>query len=121
MWPFKNEAGSAPVEFVLVVLPIFSVTLLTWSLITGGYLKLVLTDSVIEGARTAALADQGIREGKLRVVELTSKATMGLIQPLVSGNWQVDAFGNRIVSISASIQSPFRLGVTSSAFAETQG
>jgi hypothetical protein len=97
-----------------------SVTFLTWNLIVASYLKLVLTDSVIEGSRTAALADQGIQAGKQRVIELTSRASAGLVTPIVSGGWQTDDAGNRIASISAAVYTPFQIEVTSYALAETQ-
>ena len=120
MWRSKNESGSAPIEFVLLVLPVMAVTFLTWNLIVGSYLKLVMTDSVIEGARTAALADQSLVDGKSRVFDLVTRATMGLAKPIVVANSYLDSFGNRVVSISANLQGPMRIEVTSIAMAEIQ-
>jgi Flp pilus assembly protein TadG len=66
----RRSQGSAVIEFVLLSVPLtlLSITVVATALM--GFSKSVITDSIIEGARFAALADQSPQDGCDRASKL---------------------------------------------------
>lgn len=62
----SRERGSAAVEFVLVALPMVATFVATISITLYSYLRTVMLESTMEGARYAALADQNLNSGMTR-------------------------------------------------------
>jgi TadE-like protein len=78
------EAGSAVAEFIMVV-PLL--TMLTLSVLQLGlalHVRNTVLDAAAEGARFAALADNGLAEGELRTRDLIAAA----VGPGYAGNVQ---------------------------------
>lgn len=82
----SSETGSATSEFVLVALPMLSIFLASFAIVLSGYVKTVILDATIEGARYAALADQDLAAGALRARQLISSA--------LGAGWQVEISGS---------------------------
>lgn len=115
---FRNQRGSAPIQFILLLLPTLAIPWLTWNLVIAGYLKLTLTDAAIEGARFAALADQSLESGKLRALQLINLATRGLAAANVIANESASTSGQRIVQIQIETYLPIRVQARAVAIAE---
>lgn len=69
-----DDAGSAPVEFVLVGALLTVLTLAVIQLALAVYVRNVVHDAAVEGAFHAALADTSAAEGAERTRELVSRA-----------------------------------------------
>ena len=74
MWSLSRQEGSAVTDFVLVVFPMLAIFVATTTITLGSYARMVLLDSTIEGARHAALADQGLVEGVAKTKKLVAAA-----------------------------------------------
>ncbi len=69
-----DEAGSAPVEFVLVGALLTVLTLAVVQLGLAVYVRNVVHDAAVEGAFHAALADTSLAEGGERTREIVTRA-----------------------------------------------
>ena len=87
MWSASNSNGSAVTDFVLVAFPMLAIFVATTSITFGSYARVVLLDSTIEGARYAALADQGIASGIARTKQLVAAALGPGVRVDVSGSF----------------------------------
>lgn len=66
MW---RSRGSAPVEFILVSVPLVLMTLSVLSISLNGFAKNVAQDIAVDTARYASLADQGASRAMSRAYE----------------------------------------------------
>lgn len=101
-----------------MILPVLALPWLTWNLVAAGYLKLVLTDAAIEGARFAALADQSPEAAKARALRMVSQATGGLASANASFRRQIDASGVVNVELQLVTVEPFQIVARAKAIAE---
>jgi Flp pilus assembly protein TadG len=69
-----DEAGSSPVEFVLVGSLLTLLTLGVIQLALAVYVRNVAHDAAVEGAFHAALADTSLEEGAARTREIVARA-----------------------------------------------
>lgn len=69
-----DDAGSSPVEFVLVGALLTLLTLAVIQLALGVYVRNVVHDAAVEGAFHAALADTSLAEGAERTRGLVARA-----------------------------------------------
>jgi hypothetical protein len=69
-----SERGSAVAEFVLVVPLLTVLTLAVLQLGLGMHVRNTVLDAAAEGARHAALADNGLAEGRARTRDLITAA-----------------------------------------------
>jgi len=115
-----SEKGSAVAELVLLMVPILFLPLATISLTLNSYVKLVLTDVAIEGARTAALADQTIEDGVARTKVMLARALGRDVNPSVLISRSRNSQGLAVVNIMLQIEQPIAMAVTTHALAETQ-
>ncbi|MCK6067941.1 MULTISPECIES: TadE/TadG family type IV pilus assembly protein [Microbacterium] len=69
-----DDAGSSPVEFVLVGALLTLLTLAVIQLALGVYVRNVAHDAAVEGAFHAALADTTLAQGAERTRELVARA-----------------------------------------------
>jgi hypothetical protein len=69
-----DEAGSSPVEFVLVggLLTVLTLAVLQLALVV--YVRNVVHDAAVEGAYRAALADATLADGEARTREIVTRA-----------------------------------------------
>jgi len=116
----EAERGSAVVEMVLLIVPILFLPLATISVTLNAYLRLVLTDVAIEGARTAALADQTLEDGVVRAKSLLTGALGREVNPTVMISRSQNSQGLAVVKIMLQIEKPIAMAVTTHALAETQ-
>lgn len=70
MWLVSRERGSAVADFVLVAFPMLALFVVTMTISFASYARTVILDATIEGARFAALADQGIEAGVRKTKDL---------------------------------------------------
>lgn len=115
---FKSQRGSAPVQFVLMLLPTLALPWLTWNLAIAGYLKLALTDAAIEGSRYAALADQSLASGQARARRLINLATHGLAEVNVVGSRTQSRSGQQFIEIQIESIAPIRVRSAARAMVE---
>lgn len=73
-WALADDAGSSPVEFVLVGGLLTLLTLAVIQLALGVYVRNVVHDAAVEGAFHAALADTSLAEGAERTRGLVTRA-----------------------------------------------
>lgn len=71
---WRNEEGSASVEFVFVGILLTFLTLGVLQLALTLHVRNTVQDAAVEGARWAALADSSPEEGAQRTAELISSA-----------------------------------------------
>lgn len=116
----RNERGSAVAEVVLLMVPILFLPLATISVTLNAYLRLVLTDVAIEGARTAALADQTLDDGVVRAKSLLISALGREVNPTVIISRSQNSQGFAVVQIMLQIEKPIAMVVTTHALAEIQ-
>jgi len=76
VWSVSRERGSAVADFVLVAFPMLALFVGTVTISFASYARTVILDATIEGARFAALADQGLATGKQKTKDLI-KASLG--------------------------------------------
>ena len=95
MWSASREKGSAVTDFVLVAFPMLAIFSATISISLGSYARVVLLDATIEGARFAALADQGIASG----IATTQKLVAGSLGP--AARVEVEGFSKRFGKIES--------------------
>ena len=76
-----ESRGSAAVDFVLISVPLVLLALSVLGVALFGFVRNVMFDSAIEGARFAALADQNTRAGCLRAQELFRTTLGSAIKP----------------------------------------
>jgi Flp pilus assembly protein TadG len=69
-----DDAGSSPVEFVLVGGLLTLLTLAVLQLALGVYVRNVVHDAAVEGAFHAALADTTLDEGAARTRDIVTRA-----------------------------------------------
>jgi Flp pilus assembly protein TadG len=74
---FSDEAGSSPVEFVLVGGLLTLLTLGVIQLALGVYVRNVAHDAAVEGAFHAALADTTLADGEARTRDIVTRAVGG--------------------------------------------
>lgn len=70
----RPDTGSAVVEFVLVGCLLTALTLSVMQLALALYIRTTLLDAAAEGARYAALADNGLAHGTARTKDLITTA-----------------------------------------------
>lgn len=70
----REDAGSSPVEFVLVGTLLTALTLSVLQIAVAVYVRNVLHDAAVEGAHYAALADSTPAEGITRTQEAITRA-----------------------------------------------
>jgi Flp pilus assembly protein TadG len=70
----SDDAGSSPVEFVLVGGLLTLLTIAVMQLALGVYVRNVVHDAAVEGAFHAALADTSLEEGAARTREIVGRA-----------------------------------------------
>lgn len=70
----RDDAGSSPVEFVLVGTLLTVLTLSVLQIAVAVYVRNVLHDAAVEGAHQAALADSSPAEGIVRTKETITRA-----------------------------------------------
>lgn len=97
----KHERGSAIVEFVLVSVPLVLLAMTVVAVGLSAFTLGVLRDSAIEGARFAALADQGSSAGCVRGSQLASQA-IGRFA-LIEANCESSTDGFEMVQLRAQI------------------
>jgi len=108
------------VQFILMIMPVLAMPWLTWNLVAAGYLKLVLVDAAIEGARFAALADQTPETARDRAIMLVRQATGGLaVANAVSRRFQ-DSRGFATYEMHLMSIQPFQIQAKARAIAERQ-
>lgn len=101
MWLVSSERGSAVSDFVLVAFPLLFIFVSTVSISLTSYVRTVLLDATIEGARYAALADQHLDSGIARVQSLVAGAIGSALIIEVSGQ-QLQLGELNAISMSAS-------------------
>jgi hypothetical protein len=87
VWSASRSDGSAVTDFVLAAFPMLAIFVATISITLGSYARVVLLDSTIEGARYAALADQGLASGMSKTRQLVVAALGPGIRVDVSGGF----------------------------------
>ena len=100
-----EDAGSAPVEFVLVGGLLTLVTLSVLQLGLALHVRNTALDAASEGARFAALADAGLESGRARTEELLTTA----LGPSYAGGVSAaygDAAGQRTVVMTVEVPLP---------------
>lgn len=102
------------------MVPILVIPLATIALTLNAYLRLVLTDVAIEGARTSALADQSLADGADRAKVLLKAALGRDLSPKVSAQQFQNPDGVWLVRFTIQIDKPIFLAVTSHAVDELQ-
>jgi len=70
----SDDAGSSPVEFVLVGALLSLLTFAVVQLALGVYVRNVVHDAAVEGAFHAALADTSLEDGAARTREIVGRA-----------------------------------------------
>ncbi|MFM7013579.1 MAG: TadE/TadG family type IV pilus assembly protein [Actinomycetota bacterium] len=80
MWSASNERGSAAVDFVLVSFPLLILVNAVIFITLFSYVRTVVLDATIEGARYAALADQDLRAGELRAQQIILESIGSLVK-----------------------------------------
>jgi hypothetical protein len=105
VWSASREKGSAVTDFVLVAFPMLAIFSATISISLGFYARVVLLDATIEGARFAALADQGIASG----IATTQKLVAGSLGP--AARVEVEGF-SKIFGTIESIRLVSTLGLS---------
>lgn len=85
MWSASKDRGSAVTDFVLVAFPMLAIFSATISITLGSYARVVLLDATIEGARFAALADQGVASGIAKTQKLVAGSLGGAVSVYVEG------------------------------------
>lgn len=103
-----------------MILPILTMPVLTWNLVVAGYIKIVLTDAAIEGARYAALADQDLETGKTRAKQAVRLATAGLVSVNLAASRYVTDTGRNAVLLQIESAVPMRIQSRSMALSEIQ-
>jgi Flp pilus assembly protein TadG len=116
----RNENGSAVVEFVMMAIPVVLVPIVTISITLNAYLRLVLTDAAVEGARVAALADQTLIDGANRSKEIIRSALGRDLQPRVEVRAHRNSEGVSLISLMVQVDNPIPVAVTSHALGEIQ-
>lgn len=81
----SNERGSAPLEFLLIGLPLLGLTLVSSQVLYSSYCKTVALDAAAEAAQTAALAD-----GTEQLGVTQGQRVLNLAIPQVRSNVEVD-------------------------------
>ena len=79
----RASRGSAAVDFVLISVPLVLLALSVLGVALVGFVRNVMFDAAVEGARYGALADQGASAGCLRAQEIFSKTLGGAIKSKV--------------------------------------
>ncbi len=100
-----DDAGSAPVEFVLVGGLLTLVTLSVMQLGLVLHVRNTALDAASEGARFAALADAGLERGRARTEELLTTALGPAYAQGVRAEFGETA-GQRTVVVSAEVPLP---------------
>jgi hypothetical protein len=103
-----------------MIVPVLAIPWLTWNLVAAGYLKLVLTDAAIEGARYAALADQTPETARARALRLVTQATGGLATANAASSRFIDATGVATFEMQLMSIQPFQILAKARAVAERQ-
>jgi len=70
---WRNESGSAPAEFVMVGALLTVLTLAVIQLALALFVRNTMLDSAAEGARIAALAGNGLADGRQRTRDLITE------------------------------------------------
>ncbi len=108
----SRSKGSAPVDFILVSVPLILLCLSVLGVAINGYAKNVAQDVAIEAARFAALADQDAKAGRQRALQQLS-AELGLIfKPTVTAD-QLTEGETCIIRVAVTLK-PMRLGLLNS-------
>jgi len=85
VWSASKDRGSAVTDFVLVAFPMLAIFSATISITLGSYARVVLLDATIEGARFAALADQGVASGVAKTQKLVAGSLGEALSVYVEG------------------------------------
>ncbi|WP_375383943.1 TadE/TadG family type IV pilus assembly protein [uncultured Microbacterium sp.] len=100
-----DDAGSSPVEFVLVGALLTVVTLAVLQFGLAVYVRNVVHDAAVEGAFHAALADTSLADGADRTAVIVSRAVGAEYASDVSVR-EVDAAGHRDVEVTVRTTLP---------------
>lgn len=101
----SSEQGSAVSDFILVAFPMLFIFVATVSISLTSYVRTVLLDATIEGARYAALADQSVESGISRAQQLVAGAIgSALVIEIVGAKEQLGDL--TAISMSASALLP---------------
>lgn len=66
---FGSERGSAPLEFMMVGLPLLGISLVCTQLILATYCHNIALDAAVEGATAAAVANGGAPAGEVAAIK----------------------------------------------------
>lgn len=97
----RSSRGSAVVEFILVSVPLLLLSVTVVAVGLSSFAMAVLRDSVVEGARYAALADQNSDAGCVRASVLASKAVGRFAS--VTASCESSSRGFEVVELRAQI------------------
>lgn len=100
-----DEAGSSPVEFVLVGTLLTSLTLAVLQLGLAIYVRNVVHDAAVEGAYFAALADTTLSDGAVRTRDIVGR-TIGADYAADVSVTETDRFGYPSVAITVRATLP---------------
>jgi len=110
--------GSAPVDFILVSVPLIMLTLSVLGVAINGYAKNIAQDVAVEAARYSALADQDIAGGQARAWSAIKAELGSVFKPEITGSADTS---NGVCSNSIKITlKPIGLGLLSSNFKITE-
>ena len=94
---FKSTRGSAPLNFVLIAVPLLLLAFSVVGISLTTLLRNQLIDTAVESARFAALADQSSSDGCLRARALLAKT---VAQKL---DLEVRCFGESVFGVSQEV------------------
>ncbi|KAA9110382.1 TadE/TadG family type IV pilus assembly protein [Microbacterium rhizomatis] len=100
-----DEAGSSPVEFVLVGVLLTVLTLAVLQFGLAVYVRNVVHDAAVEGAFHAALADTSLADGTERTAVIVSRAVGAEYASDIAAR-EVDAAAGRQVEITVRAALP---------------
>ncbi|MEZ3161781.1 TadE family protein [Microbacterium sp. BWT-B31] len=100
-----DDAGSSPVEFVLVGSLLTFLTLAVMQFGLAVYVRNVVQDAAVEGAFHAALADSSIEDGVQRTERIVARAVGPQFAESIEAR-ETDAFGYPAVEITVSSTLP---------------
>jgi len=101
----RDDRGSAVVEFVLVGALLTVLTLSVMQLALALYIRTTLLDAAAEGARHAALADNGLADGVGRTQDLITTAVGAAYASGITAHY-TGRGGHRTVEVSVTAPLP---------------
>lgn len=102
----SGDAGSSPVEFVLVGSLLTVLTLAVLQLGLAIYVRNVVHDAAVEGAYHAALADTSLAEGAARTRGIVAR-TVGEDYAATIGVRETSTLGHPTVEVTVRATMPF--------------